>query len=164
MKSKRNFKRRYVIFFSMLFILFASLFVTTTYSKFASKVSKSGDVSVAKWDVSSNMPNKTVNLQANDNTDTYTLTVTNDSEVAAAYSINISNLPYGTLVALDDDDYVPLDTNENSISFSNVGIINADASEKTKTHTLKFRTSPDAQISSDRKVNVSVEFEQQKPQ
>ena len=164
MQKKRKLKRKYLIFLSVFFILLVTCFSTVTYAKFASKVSKEGSVTVAKWDVSSNMPDKTVNLQANDNTETYTLTVTNESEVAARYSINITNLPYGTLVALDGNDFESLDTNSTNISFNNVGIINADASEKTKTHTLKFKTSPDAQITNDRKVNIAVEFEQVKPQ
>ena len=158
--KKRRLKKKFVVFFSLYLVLLTSLFVINTYSKYTGSITKTGDTSVAKWDVSSNIPDATLNLVPSGE-DSYSLTITNNSEVSAKYSIVVSNIPSGTLVSLDNGAYKAYSS---TVSFNNIGTIKTNAATKTKSHTINFKTIPEASAVSNRNIKIQVNFEQTKPQ
>lgn len=158
--KKRKLKKKFAVFFSLYFILLSSFFSYKTFSKYSTDINKNTNATVAKWDVSSNIPNASINLISSDEDNTYILNITNNSEVAAKYSIIVSNIPVGTLVALDNGKY----TNYSSrVLFNNVGTIKTNATNKTKSHTIKFKAVPEAEEVSNRNIKIQVTFNQDKP-
>lgn len=158
MKKKRKLKKKFVVFFSLYFVLLASYFIIHTFSKYSESINKMGSITIAKWDVSANIPTEDVNLVAGNNVDTYTLTVTSKSEVATNYSIVISNLPIGVQVALDNNNYKTVSSGK--VQFNNVGSFNANASNTSKNHTLKIKAELYADEQTNKKIKVDVVFTQ----
>ena len=65
--------------------------------------SGNGSLSVAKWDVQADGSGEGISLTAGSGVGgVYTLTVTNNSEVASDYVIELSNVPDGVSAKLDD--------------------------------------------------------------
>ena len=162
MKLKGKLKITSMIVFSALLIVFDLSFIISSFAKYITGLPGTQSTkTVAKWDVSANLPNTSINLSASDEENTYTLTVTNDSEVSTKYSISVSNIPAGVLVGLDSGAYK---YSTGSVTFNNVGTINANASTKTKTHIIKFKAIPEAAEVSNRNVKIQVTFNQVNPQ
>lgn len=144
---------------------FELCFLMPSLAKYFTELSARQDSkSIASWDVSATIPNSTFDMLANQSEVTYTFNVTNDSEVAAIYSIEVNDVPYGVFVKLDNGSYKSRDSNATNIKFDNVGTINANASARTKTHTLTFITSPDAEAIIDKNVTIKVSFKQKNVQ
>ena len=158
MKKKRKLKKKFIVFFAIYIIFISAYLVINTFSKFNSNVTKTGTLSIAKWDVSSQMPDSTINLIAGDNTETYTLTVTSESETASNYSIIISNLPENVQVALDNNTF--LSPTSGTVTFSNVGTFDANAVNTSHNHTLKIKALLEANVQTGSNINVNVEFTQ----
>lgn len=160
MKKKRKLKKKFIVFFLLYFVLISSIFIIRTFSKYSGSINKTGNTSVAEWDVSANIPDATITVAPVDE-ETYNLTVTSNSEVSVSYSMKVSNLPARTYVSVDGGKY---SNGGNNITLSNVGTIKASDSIKTKTHTLKFKTAPEVTESTNRNVTIDVIFKQNKPQ
>ena len=102
---------------SSIRFLFVLLVVTTichflipsSFALFRSKVETTGSVELAKWDVGLNQEgvndNLTIKADGEDD-DIYLLTVRSNSEVDVVYSIELSNLPEGVQVQLDERDFI----------------------------------------------------------
>ena len=158
MKKKRKMKKKFVVFFSLYIVILSSYFFIRTFSKYSTSVNKLGSITVAKWDVSANIPTSDINLIAGNNIENYTLTVTSESEVATDYSIIISNLPDNIQVALDDDNYI--DAVNGQVEFNSAGGFNANAANSSDTHVLKIKALVDADSQVNRKISVDVVFAQ----
>lgn len=162
MKLKGKLKITFMIVFSAFLIVFDLSFIISSLAKYITGLPGTQSTkTVAKWDVSANIPNANVSLMALYGEDTYTLTVTNDSEVASSYSIKVSNLPTGTLVSLDNGSYK---SGNSYVLFENVGTINANAVTKTNSHVIKFKTFPEVTEVSNSSIKVEVIFSQDNPQ
>lgn len=160
----KKIKSGRTIFYALIsfFMTFCLSLTISSFSKFITALSSVQDSkTVAKWDVSTNLPNSTINLTALDDENTYTLTVTNNSDVSAKYSISVSNIPAGVLVGLDGRAY---QSSTGSVTFNNVGTINANVTTKTNNHIIKFKTVPEATEVSNRNVKIQVTFNQVNPQ
>ena len=162
MKKKRKFKITIMLVFSAFLIVFDLSFIISSLAKYVVNLpSSQKSTSVANWDVSVNLPSASVSLESLNVQGAYTLTVTNNSEVSSKYSIVVSNIPTGTIVALDNGAFK---SGTGTVTFSNVGTISANATTKTKTHTIKFKAFPEETEVSNKNVKVEVVFEQTKPQ
>lgn len=162
MKRKIKNKKTIILFFLAFLLAFGLSFSISSLAKYSTLLSDIEDYkTVASWDVSTNLPDASIDLNALDGEGTYTLTITNNSDVSAKYSIVVSNIPTGTLVALDSKAY---QSSTGSVTFNNVGTINVNEVTKTKTHTIKFKTVPEAAEVSNRNVKIQVNFEQINPQ
>ena len=139
MNKKRKLKKKFIVFFSFYVVLLSSFLIAQTVAKFASSASIEGNVSVAKWDVSANIPNATITV-APSGINTYDLTIVTDSDVSLSYSIM------------------------RSATFNRVGTIKANATSKTKTHVLKFKTVPEVTEVTNQPVKIDVIFTQNEPQ
>lgn len=159
MKKKRKLKKKFVAFIFLYFVIISSIFIMRTISKFSTSINENASVDVASWNVSSNLPNATVTLVPVVDY-TYNLSVTSNSDVAVSYSIKVSNLATNTFVILDGN---KLSDGSSSVTFSNVGTINANASTKTKNHKLKFKVAPEVTESTNRNVKIDVIFTQNIP-
>ncbi len=153
-------------FFLLYFIFFTLYFSMMTLAKYTSSSTGTGTASIAIWDVSvdtSDNENNTLNMVIGNTTQSYVLKITSTSETMASYSINLSNLPNEIKVKLDDDDYqIP---NNNSITYENVGYINANEDEdsRTITHTLTFQAPIDSNIIDSNEIDIDVIFKQERP-
>ncbi len=158
-KKKRRLKKKFVIFFSIYFVLFATFLVMKTYAKFSGTINKNGEMSVAKWDVSANLPEGSYTVEPVGDY-TFNITVTSNSDVALTYDIKITNTSINSFVSLDGSKFSDCG---NTYTFKNVGTIDANATDKTKHHTLKFIATPDVIEYTDRPVKIEVIFKQKKP-
>ena len=159
MKKQRRLKTKYLIFSFGILILFDLVIVVTSYAKFRTSLSSyQQSKDIAKWDVSANIPNATYTIVPCGE-QSYQISVTNNSDVALTYSINVTNMSKNSYVSLDDS---AMSDCGNSYTFNNVGTINANASTKTKTHTLKFVSTPDVTEYNNRMVTIGVTFKQKK--
>ena len=105
------------------------------------------------------MPDATYTIVSTDE-QTYQISVTNNSEVALTYSIKITNKSQNSLVYLDGTQRKDL---KNDYTFNDVGTINANDTNKTKQHTLKFVSTPDVSEYNNRQVKIEVIFKQKNP-
>lgn len=159
-KNLTKEKNIFLLFFAFV-VSFCLSFSITSFSKMTTQLSGVQDSkTIAKWDVSANIPTANISLVPNEE-DEYTLYVTNNSEVSSTYSITVSNIPNNTFVFYNGK------SNSNgatSVTFNNVGTINANSSNKTNTHTIKIKAAPEATEVSNRKLNIQVVFNQKRPQ
>lgn len=162
MKKKRKLKKKFVVFFTCYFLLITSVFFLQTYSKFSSSVDKTGNMSVAKWNVSSNIPDANITIEPVGEDNSYELTVTNNSEVSVSYSIKFSKLATCTYVSINGDNGTKYSNGGNSFTFNNDGTINANDSNKTKSYKIKFMAAPEV-IESTKEVQIDVIFTQVNP-
>lgn len=146
------------IIISILVILFI---IPMSYAIYRSY--NTGDVTIAtaSWNVSLNQNNVNNNLTIIPGThnDTYTLNVTNNSEVDVNYTVVISNLSPGVEVSFDNGTFQQQDVN-NTITFTDVGSILYTDTNKTKSHTLTFKANTGATLVTDREVDIDVTIKQ----
>lgn len=158
--KKRRLKKKFIVFFYIYALILSSFFITKTFSKYSSNYVENANVEVAKWDVSANLPDADITIApASENT--YTLTVTSNSEVSLSYSIKISNISKNTYVVIDNDKY---SNGGNNFTFSDYGNININDQSRTKTHILKFISTPGVTEYTNRIVKIEVIFTQKNPQ
>jgi len=150
--------------------LFVLLVVTTichflipsSFALFRSKVETTGSVELAKWDVglSQDGVNDSLTVKADgEDDDVYLLTVRSNSEVDVVYSIELSNLPEGVEVQLDDRDYIPVPASH-KITIDDAGTIPYTGSEQSVEHTLRFRALTTAEEVEEQEINVKVVMRQ----
>ena len=159
---KKNLTKRKYIFllFSTFIVSFCLSFSISSFAKMITQLSSvQNSRTVAKWDVSANLPDATYTIVSTDD-ETYQISVTNNSDVALTYSIKITNKSQNSLVYLDGTKRTDL---KNDYTFNNVGTINANDTNKTKQHTLKFVSTPDALEYNNRQVKIEVIFKQKNP-
>lgn len=160
MKKKRRLKTKYLIVSFGILIIFDIVFIISSFAKFRTSLSSSQQSKdIAKWNVSANIPDASYTI-APCGDQSYNISVTNNSDVALMYSIKVTNKSKDSLVLLDDTTFSDL---KSDYTFDNVGTINANASTKTKTHTLKFISTPDVTEYNNRQVTIEVTFKQKKP-
>ena len=170
MKKKRKLKKKFVVFFLLYFTFFSFFFIYKVFSKYSTDVNKTTTASIASWDVSANLPEGSYSIYPNDD-QSFTISVTSNSDVGLTYSIVVSGMANNSLVSLDDSLYSKLGT---SMTFSkdinnNNFVIGANDTNKTKTHTLKFITTTEttgfsgSNTSLNKNVTISVNFKQNKP-
>jgi hypothetical protein len=140
----------------ILAIVSLTFFATFTYSRYKNVSKGSGTIRGASWSVSMTGNNEDIVLTSGTTEQTYTLTVTNNSEVDVVYSIELSNLPSGMKVKLDSGQYV--EEVNNKITFNNAGTMLYGTSPVN--HVLTFSSVLDAQEITNKNFNINVVFKQ----
>ena len=162
--NKEKLKKNISTFLFIYLIFIASYFSILTFSKYIGKSTGNGTTTIAKWEVSldtSDNTSDTLNIVNGNTIQNYILKIISTSDVKAQYSIVLSNLPNQLEVKLDNGNY-QIPTN-NTITFTNVGYINANAQNRTATHTLTFNVPLNANTIEASEINIDVIFNQAIP-
>lgn len=142
----------------ILVYLLATFCIPSSLGIYKNTINSTKSLSTAVWDVDITPDNNSSLRVIPDSTNaTYTLEVSNDSEVDVEYKIIISNLPNGVQVKLDDEQNFRNPTN-NVITIDNAGTIAYGG--QPVIHTLTFRATTAATIVNNQTVNINVEFKQ----
>ncbi len=146
---------------SSLIIIFCLciLLISGTFALYKSSSSALMEVQLADWSVS------LVNTEQSDNIEIisgvsnneYLIKVKSLSDVTVKYSVLLSNLPDDVKACIGDVCYTE---DNNTISFTDVGVIGVNDSEKTKEHTLIFSAPIGTTEVDNQEVNIDVKFEQ----
>ena len=152
-KSLNLNKKAIIIVISII----ALIVIPSTYAVFKSTSNHNGIIALAEWSV-------TLNSTDNDHlvivpnpintTASYTITITNTSEVDITYDIVISNLPSGVSVALDER--TPILEDNNTVVISNAGTLSYVPNNNTKSHTLIFSAGSSTDYVTNKRVNIDV--------
>ena len=147
----------------LLAILLIFVLISNSYfnAKYKSKINSHDKVSIAKWNVSTNITNNTNNnlsIISENNKRSYVVTVNSQSEVATTYSIILSNVPTGLEVKIDNKDYKTPDNN--IIKFDNIGSFTPSNETATHNHTLTFNDPLTTNNIGDSVIKIDVIFEQ----
>lgn len=125
----------------VLALLMLYLSSATTYGNYISQAGGSDSVQVAKFAVTITPETTAANPKevtiSNDGTDEATYTVTfknNGSEVTVQHRIEITNIPAGVTVSMDNGSYQK--PNSNQVTFDC-----GELESGTQTHTLRFKAS-----------------------
>ena len=145
MDIKNNDYKKIAICLVLIFVVFVLISNTYFNAKYRTIISGSDDVAIAKWKVginTDNNPNKLYvvsesNLENENNTNSYEITINNTSEVSAKYSIVLSNVPSNIQAKLDTGIYRGANS-DGVITFSNVGTFLV-GDNTSRTNTLTFR-------------------------
>ena len=124
-------------------------------------------MSIAGWSVDvTSADSGSITLDAGSNSQTYNLTVTNNSEVASSYSIKVSNVPAGVKVGLDITSASDMVTpTGGEATFTNTGgDLGYEAPNNTRAHVLTLAAEATANITqSSVDMTIEVLFEQKDP-
>lgn len=130
-------------------------------------IAKDEEVHIAGWDVDvSSSDSSNMTLDAGNGSETYTITVANNSEVTNEYDIKISNIPAGVKIGLDISSDSELVTPQNGeVTFTNTGgDLDFNAPNNTRTHTLTLAAEATANITqSSVDMAIEIQFEQKDP-
>ena len=154
--------KKYIV--NSLIFVFAIIFVfcaVRTFALLRNSTNTNGTLDAADWSVTRNysQTGDSLEIYPGGSTDSYTLTVTSNSEVDVLYKIIISNLPTGVEVDIDNLGYESPTAGSLTIENANT-VINYNDSDKTKTHILRFRATSGAQLVTNQELNIDVEFRQ----
>ena len=149
-----------------LILLISGMFLVGVCSAkmLGDSIAKDGSVDVAEWSVDmSAVGDSDITLDAGNGTETYSLTVTNNSKVSSVYGIKISNIPNGVKIGLDGGSL--LTPTDGVLIFSGTGgDLGYTAPNNTRTHILTLSAESTANITQD-DVDLSIEvvFTQKDP-
>ena len=162
--KKRKLKKKFVVFFSLYFILLFSFFSIISFSKFLRNFEKTGSISVAKWNVflggdsNATLDIITGNTTEDMNLQSYTLNVNSISEVASSYSIIITNVPDNLQVSFDDGELI--NEENNTILINNAGSFTANDANSMHSHKITFIAPDDVDDIEDHEIKIDVIFNQ----
>lgn len=165
-KKTIRMRRRYGILFSLIFCL---CLVGIASAKMVTKTptQTEGTMSIAGWSVDvTSADSGSITLDAGSNSQTYSLTVTNNSEVASSYSIKVSNVPAGVKVGLDITSASDMVTpTGGEATFTNTGgDLGFEVPNNTRAHVLTLAAEATANITqSSVDMTIEVLFEQKDP-
>ena len=161
MMKKEQLKKRIALFVFAYFAIFSSYYTTDTLTKCVGSFSKNGNLSVAQWDVSVNS-NSTTNFDVitgntseNLENQTYTFSITSNSEVGITYSITLSNVPSGVQVIFDNNTY---NESNNIVTINNAGSFNASDINSTHNHSFTFIAPAGTTAVMNNEVTIDVDF------
>ena len=158
-KVRVTITRRILTFLCIYFVLFATNYSMSTFSRYQSDGVSNASAGVAKWEVSVNQTSasNTLNIVSGDNVaQSYKIKVESNSDVTVSYNIILSNLPDEIMVSLDGGTYQTPVNNE--ITFTNVGIFAVSDTTKEREHILYFKAPIDSDIPSTNEIDVDVKL------
>ena len=124
-----------------------------------------GDMQVAKWDVQVAGASEAVNMVAGGAAQSYTVTVTNNSDVSSTYAIKVSNIPAGIKVGLASDSLQ--EPNDGTVIFTNTGGgLGFEAPNNSRQHTLVLEADLDDAVATPEngeQIDVDIMFTQEDP-
>lgn len=137
MKKKRRRIRPSIVYIAIL--LLVVVIVPSSIALLRRSVSGTGSLRSAKWNVDliEDNDNSLEVIRGELSNDTYTFTVTNDSEVDVVYKIILSNVPSNVQVKLDEGGFQ--DPTNGTITIDPAGTLLYSAQGSEQTHTLTFK-------------------------
>ena len=130
-------------------------------------ISRTDEAHIAEWDVAlSSSGSGSMTLDAGGLSQSYSLTVTNNSEVSSTYSIKVSNIPANVKIGLDissaSDMVTPV---SGEVIFTNTGAaLDYSSPGNTRVHTLTLAAEPTANATqSSVSMSIEVVFTQEDP-
>ena len=169
MEARKNRKalRRYVIPISLGFCCLFFAGVALAKMMTSEPIERDGETQVAGWSVNvTSSDNDHMILDAGASSQSYSLAVTNNSEVASSYSIKVSNIPDGVKVGLDIASDADMETpTDGTLIFTNTGgDLSYIAPNNERTHFLTLAAEASADITqSDVDMSIEVLFAQKDP-
>ena len=159
-RGRKHFKRRMDIIMMLPMLVILSFGIPLSFARFNEIRTGNSAISVAKWDVDIDTTSNTGDLTVVSGTtdQTYTITVTNASEVSTGYSIVLSSVPTGVSVALDGG--TPVLESSGAITFSEAGSFLVGSNTTSRTHTLTFSAPLGTAEVTDRSIGMNVVFNQ----
>ena len=144
-----------IIIFTILFV-----FVSSSYAVLKGKTNMSGNIQLASWNVYLNQTgvNNNLTIVPNSLTANYTLNITSIADVDIKYSVIVKSLPEGVEIAFDGGEFQT--QVNNTITFTDVGLILYTDTEKSKSHTLTFRADINAEAVLEQGVDIDVSVKQ----
>lgn len=157
-KGYDGMKKIYFVYICLIFLMIVVLLVPLTSSILKNSASSTGSATTAEWNVSLTRLSETnnVTLISGTNTQTYSLKVSSESEVDVTYAIEISNVPSGVKIKLDQRQIYETPDVNNKITFSNAGSILYSSQGGENTHILTFTSDPGTQVASNIELGVKV--------
>lgn len=159
MKKKVNIK---ILLIGSALLFFA---IPSSFAIFKSYASSSGSLSSAVWNVSLNSTGEnnylTIVPEPENVNDTYTLHMTNNSEVDVIYSIIIDNVPSGVSAKAGSGNFVS--ESNNKILINNAGVIHYAVGDNTEDCVLTFKAASNATFVDEQPVSISVILSQEVP-
>ena len=163
-QKPRRLKKKYIVFLCLYALSFILYYSSTSLARYASQVTKTGSVGVAKWDVTLNGESsetlETITIGDDDTYQEFNLTVTSASEVGITYSAVLTNVPEGLYIIVDDDEYNPYNPQNGTITINNLGSFDASENGQSRTHKLKFIVPIGSDAFSNREIDIDVVFSQ----
>lgn len=163
-EKPKRLKKKYIVFLCLYALSFILYYSTTSLAKFATQINKTGNIGVAKWDVSLNGESsetlETITIGDDDTYQEFNLTVTSASEVGITYSAVLTNVPEGLYIIVDDDEYNPYNPQNGTITINNLGSFDASENGQSRTHKLKFIVPIGSDAFSNREIDIDVVFSQ----
>lgn len=170
MKLHRHKKtlNRHIFIFSVLCCCLFLVGVTLAKMKNDNPVEKGDDAQVAGWSVDvSSSDSDSMTLDAGSSSQSYSLLVTNNSEITNTYSVKVSNIPAGVKIGLDvaSDDELVTPTGGQIIFTNTGGDLSYLAPDNTRPHILTLAAEASANITQSA-VDMVIEilFTQKDPQ
>lgn len=152
-------KKRLIVFVSAFVLVFSIYFIVNSFAKYKSDVVINGETSIAKWELLVNDNGLSdIDLSIGGDATTYTLRITNKSDVASKYSIYFSDLPDNVLIAIDDGEYKT--SADGKIEFIDFGQFNLDDENNVHEYTIYFKASSSALEVSDKEIGLDITFTQ----
>ncbi len=152
----------------LLLFVFAAVAMVSVFvaAKMIGVIDTTGaNMQVAKWDVQVVGASGAVNMVAGGATQSYAVTVTNNSDVSSTYAIKVSNIPAGVKVGLASG---PLqEPNDGAVIFTNTGgALGFEAPNNTRNHTLVLQADLDDAVATSEngeQIDVDIMFTQGDP-
>lgn len=150
-----NKKKKIIVFIIVFFLVFFScFFINKTFSSYKSNVISSGETDVAKWELLVDSDQSSIDLVPGGASGSYILDVTSKSEVSSSYSIEISNIPEGVQISLDEGTYK--DPISGIVTFTDCGHFNSTSSSIVNEHRITFKATSSASVISNRELNIDI--------
>jgi len=161
-KDYRN--RRKLFFIALIYAFLISTYLSLhTFSKYVSTTNdKVGTRGVARWNIEldTSSSSNIINLVSGNDTSqqSYVLSITSTSEVAAQCQLEVSNLPTGLQMQVDNGSLIS--ESNHIIEISNFCSFNANDQNNTKSFILKFIAPIDVNSVTNQKVDINVTCKQ----
>lgn len=154
--KKRRLKKKFIIFLTIYVFYLTPYLIINSYSKYESMIKKESSVAIAKWDVSTSIPDATLNIISENNYQEYNVDITNKSEVSINGLIVLSDIPDGILVSLNDSEFRYPDNNH-QIKYN----IKLDK-ESSSNYQLRFKSNLSSPNLNDYEVNIDIFLNQRR--
>ena len=158
MKRVKALKVSIPIILIICLILFSLFVISFSSAKYTTVVEGVTSALTAAWNVITNADKDAISMVCGGDDQTYTLTVTTDSQVSCSYSIKLRNVPNDINVKIDEGDFT--NPENNTVLFENIGSFNITDGINSRTHTVTFNVPLEAEAVTDRTINVEVIYDQ----
>lgn len=146
--------------FIVIFAVIMSFFVfRQSFAIYKKSITNDGNITSATWNVFLNQSgvgdHLSIVADPNGTTASYTLNITNNSEVDVRYSIELDGLSEDVSVSIDGGNTFTKENN-GMITFNNVGTINYANGGNTVSKTLIFKALSTAEFVTDNAIDIKV--------